>query len=104
MGSGVCSAVLVMQKQTALLPVFSFFSQSTLMMVGPLKRNFSAGRLQNFSILYQWLFSLCCMNRIYISFVNSALLVINELIRIKKAVIHVMESGGVAAVPLTSAN
>lgn len=46
-------------KQTFLL-VFSSFSQSSLVMVGPLKRNFSADRLQNFSIPCQRLHSLCC--------------------------------------------
>lgn len=44
------------------------------------------------------------MTKIYISFVNSVLLVINELIQIKKAVIHITENGEIAAVPLTSAN
>lgn len=35
---------------------------------------------------------------------NSVLHVINELIQIKKAVIHLTENVEVAAVPLTSAN
>lgn len=47
------------------------------------------------AVVYEW-------DRMHISFVNSVLLFSNELIQIKKAVIHITENGEV--VPLTSAN
>lgn len=55
----------------------------------------------NGCVLYAVLYE---QDRNYISFMNSVLHVINELIQIKKAVIHLTENVEVAAVPLTSAN
>lgn len=100
-GSGVCSAVLLMQKQTASAGV-QFLLTEQLRDGGTPEKKFQCRQIAR--LQHSVPMAVFCMSRICISFVNSVLLVINELVQIKKAVIHITENGEVAAVPLTSAN